>query len=84
MISLVFCSNSPENIGMLVWRELPTLNAIMKMVTSQRFRFPTVDCNDIRKMDMKRMDYEAREEVRYNLKGLFIGDIVHKSNQLYL
>lgn len=63
MIALVFCANSPENIGSLVWREHPTLQAIIKMVTSQRFRFPTVDCDDVEKMNMKKLDYAAREEV---------------------
>ena len=72
MISLVFCANSPENIGMLVWREHPTLQAIIKMVTSQRFRFPTVDCNDATKIDMKKLDYVARVEVRYFSRESFV------------
>ena len=71
MISLVLCANSPEKIGMLVWREHPTLQAIIKMVTSQRFRFPTVDCNDVTKMEMKKLDYVAREEVRFYFTLIF-------------
>lgn len=71
MIALVFCANSPDNIGLLVWRELPTIQAIIKMVTSQRFRFPTVDCNDVEKINMKKLDYTAREEVRV-MSGLFV------------
>lgn len=65
MIALVLCSNSPQKIGTLVWREHPTLQAIIKMVTSKRFRFPTVDCDEVEKMNMKKLDYAAREEVRY-------------------
>ena len=64
MIALVFCVNAPDNIGKLVWREHPTLQAIIKMVTSQRFRFPTVDCNDVEKVNMKKLEYTAREKVR--------------------
>lgn len=72
MIALVFCAYSPDNIGGLVWREHPTLQAIIKMVTSQRFRFPTVDCNDVEKMKMKKLDYAAREQVCFVFSGRFL------------
>jgi DNA-binding transcriptional MocR family regulator len=64
MITLIFCARSPSTIGALVWREHPTLQAIMKMVTTQRFRFPTVDCDESEALEMKRLDRAAREKVR--------------------
>jgi sporulation-control protein spo0M len=63
MIALVFCAHNPKKVGTLVWREHPTLQAIIKMITSQRFRFPTVDCDESAKDQMKQLDYNARAEV---------------------
>jgi hypothetical protein len=63
MIALVMCANSPAKIGAVVWQDHPTLRALMKMVTSNRFKFPTIDCDESERNEMKRLDYAARDEV---------------------
>jgi hypothetical protein len=64
MLALVMCGHSPAKIGFVVWQEHPTLRALMKMVTSSRFRFPTVDCDENERTEMKRSEQAARDEVR--------------------
>jgi len=63
MMALVICGSSGK-IGALLWKEHPTLRALMKMVTSTRYRFPTVDCDEIEREDMKKAEQAARDEVR--------------------
>jgi hypothetical protein len=63
MIALVICAKSPSKIGAVVWQDHPTLRALMKMITTNRFKFPTVDCDEPERNEMKRLDYAAREEV---------------------
>jgi hypothetical protein len=58
------CSRSPEKIGVVLWQEHPTLRALIKMVTSNRFRFPTVDCDEDQRSEMKSAEQAAREKVR--------------------
>lgn len=64
MLALVMCSRSPSRIGAVAWKEHPTLRALMKMVTSNRFRFPTVDCDDLERAAMKAAEQTARDKVR--------------------
>ena len=63
MLALVICSTSPQSIGGVMFQEHPTIRALIKMVTSGRFRFPTIDCDDETKKLMKREDHEARAKV---------------------
>ena len=63
MIALIMCCYS-SNIATVVWKESPTLRALMKMVTSMRYRFPTVDCDDTARDEMKKAEQAARDEVR--------------------
>jgi DNA-binding transcriptional MocR family regulator len=63
MIALVICAKSPAKVGAVVWHEHPTLRALIKMVTSSRFRFPTVDCDESERNEMKRLEHDARDEV---------------------
>ena len=51
-IALSLCSLSPC-IGKVLWEELPTLKALIKMTTAQKYRYPTADC-----------DAEEKESVR--------------------
>lgn len=62
MIALVLCVTSVE-IGSVVWKDHPTLRALMKMVTSMRYRFPTVDCDENSREKMKQADKAARDKV---------------------
>jgi hypothetical protein len=63
-LALVMCGASPEHIGAAGWEEHPTLRALIKMVTSDRYRFPTVDCDDIAREEMKKTEQTMRDEVR--------------------
>lgn len=58
------CGSSPAIIGCVAWKEHPTLRALIKMVTSDRYRFPTVDCDDLARDEMKRTEQAMRDEVR--------------------
>jgi hypothetical protein len=61
-VSLVFCGSSGK-IADVMWKEHPTLQSLMKMVTSSKYRFPTVDCDDAGRDKMKSAEQKAREEV---------------------
>jgi hypothetical protein len=65
----VMCGSSPDSIGMAAWKDYPTLRALMKMVTSDRYRFPTVDCDDGSRDEMKKAEQSMRDEVRTCILG---------------
>jgi hypothetical protein len=62
-LALILCGSSPEHIGTVAWEEHPTLRALIKMVTSDRYRFPTVDCDDAARDEMKKTEQAMRDEV---------------------
>jgi hypothetical protein len=62
-LALVMCGASPEHIGNEVWTNHPTVQALIKMVTSGRYRFPTVDCDEKQRNEMKETETRIREEV---------------------
>jgi integrator complex subunit 1 len=72
MLALVMCGASPEKIGSMVWNEHPTLRSLMKMVTAARYRFPTVDCDDQRRDDIKQKEQAARDEETRIAELLFL------------
>lgn len=57
------CGESPHEIGTLVWNDYPTLRALIKMVTSGRYRFPTIDCDEGSRSKMKEAEAKMRDEV---------------------
>ena len=61
-LALVMCGASPDRIGEAAWNEHPTLRALIKMVTSNRYRFPTVDCDEASREEMKRTEQTMRDE----------------------
>lgn len=63
-LALVMCGASPERIGNEIWTNHPTVQALIKMVTSGRYRFPTVDCDEGQRNDMKATETSIRDEVR--------------------
>ncbi len=63
MLALVMSAASPDLIGIVVWKEHPTLRALMKMITSNRYRFPTVDSDESMREEMKKCEQAARDEV---------------------
>jgi hypothetical protein len=66
MLSLILCSSSTNNIGTVVWNDHPTLKSLMKMITSNRFRFPTIDCDDFEQAKIKADEKAARDMVSNN------------------
>jgi hypothetical protein len=70
-LALIMCGSSPGKIGCVAWKEHPTLRALIKMVTSDRYRFPTVDCDDLARDEMKRTEQAMRDEVRGRGRRIF-------------
>lgn len=71
-LALVMCGASPEHIGSRAWQEHPTLRALIKMVTSDRYRFPTVDCDDAARDEMKKTEQSMRDEEARLAELLFL------------
>jgi hypothetical protein len=63
MLALIMSAVSPDLIGIVIWKEHPTLRALMKMITSERYRFPTVDSDENMREEMKKCEQAARDEV---------------------
>ena len=57
------CGSSPKEIGSVAWEKHPTLRVLIKMVTSDRFKFPTVDCDEVGRDEMKKTEQTMRDEV---------------------
>lgn len=72
MLALIMCGASPGQIGSVAWNEHPTLRALIKMVTSDRYRFPTVDCDDAAREAMKKTEQDMRDEEAKITEFLFL------------
>jgi integrator complex subunit 1 len=72
MLALVMCGSSKESIGSTAWNEHPTLRALIKMITSTRYRFPTVDCDEQARAEMKKAEQNARDEESQIAELLFL------------
>ena len=64
-LALVMSGASPGGIGATLCENHPTVQALVKMVTSGRYRFPTVDCDDTSREQMKKGENALRDEVSY-------------------
>lgn len=64
MLTLIMCGASPDVIGLEMWNGNPTIRAVIKMVTSGRYRFPTIDCDEASRSEMKSAEANMRDEVR--------------------
>lgn len=67
-LALIMCGSSPDRIGRVAWDEQPTLRSLIKMVTSDKYRFPTVDCDEEARDEMKKTEQAMRDEVRIRIK----------------
>lgn len=70
-LALILCGKAPKEIGSVAWKDHPTLRALMKMVTSDRFRFPTVDCDELAREDMLKSEQAMRGEEGKITESLF-------------
>ena len=72
ILGLVMCGSNPERIGSVVWKDHPTLCGLIKMVTSTKYRFPTVDCDEVSRERMKQEEQTARDEETRVAELLFL------------
>jgi integrator complex subunit 1 len=79
-LALIICGASPDIVGAICWEEHPTLKALMKMVTSDRYRFPTVDCDDGAREMQKKTEQEMRDEEAKITELLFLSPKNPKRN----
>jgi integrator complex subunit 1 len=61
-LALIICGMAPNEVGSVAWKEHPTLRALMKMVTSDRYRFPTADCDPTARDEMLKTEQAMRGE----------------------
>ena len=61
-IALIMCGASPDAIGSVALEKFPTLKALIKMITSDRYRFPTVDSDDAAREEQKKTEQTMRDE----------------------
>lgn len=59
-IALSLCGLS-SSIGKFLWEEHPTLRALIKMTTAQKYRYPTADCDDAEKEIVRIEDGKVKE-----------------------
>jgi integrator complex subunit 1 len=70
-LALIMCGASPDVIGALALQEFPTLKALIKMITSDRYRFPTVDCDDEAREEQKKIEQAMRDKEAKITEHLF-------------
>ena len=71
-LALIMCGASPSTIGQSAWNEHPTLKTLIKMVTSDRYLFPTVDCDNEGREEMKNTEQAMRDEEAKLTELLFL------------
>jgi integrator complex subunit 1 len=70
-LALIICGTAPQDIGAVAWKEHPTLRALIKMVTSDRYRFPTVDCDVTARDEMLKTEQAMRGREAKITEALF-------------
>ncbi len=63
IIALILCGKSPQKLGAEMWKASPTIKALIKMVTSGKFRFPTADCNEMEREEMRLAEHNIKQWV---------------------
>eukprot|EP00581_Thalassiosira_minuscula_P003929 CAMPEP_0183747604 /NCGR_PEP_ID=MMETSP0737-20130205/67347_1 /TAXON_ID=385413 /ORGANISM="Thalassiosira miniscula, Strain CCMP1093" /LENGTH=2129 /DNA_ID=CAMNT_0025983317 /DNA_START=37 /DNA_END=6424 /DNA_ORIENTATION=+ len=71
-IVLVLSGLLPHEIGSTIWDEHPTLAALIRMTTSQKYRFPTADCSETEKERVRRAEETVKEEEAKIAEMLFM------------
>jgi len=78
-LALIMCGASPDAIGSVALEKFPTLKAIIKMITSDRYRFPTVDSDEAAREEQKKTEQTMRDEEAKITEVLFAPN--HKSKR---
>ena len=60
-IALAMCGLS-SSVGSEMWGQHPTLRSLIKMTTSQKYRFPTADCDVAQKDLIREEDRKMKEQ----------------------
>jgi integrator complex subunit 1 len=81
-LALVVIGASPAGIGVKLCDEIPTLRELTKMVTSGRYRFPTVDCNEAKRDEMKKGESDMRQLESNAAEFLFLPPEPKKSSSI--
>jgi len=71
VIALTICGKSPQTVGAKLWDEHPTLRALVKMTTAEKYRYPTADCNDLEREATKKNENRLREKESQITEALF-------------
>ncbi len=71
-IALVLSGLSPKDVGAELWNLHPTMRALIRMTTSQKYRFPTADCDEAQRDKVKRMEARTRETESHIVEKLFM------------
>jgi len=71
-IALVLIGLSPNDVGAALWNQHPTLRALIKMTTSQKYRFPTAECDEAERDKVKQMESRTRETEASIVEKLFL------------
>jgi len=61
-LALIVCGASPSAVGAIALEKFPTLKAMIKMITSDRYRFPTVDSDEAAREEQKGIEQAMRDE----------------------
>lgn len=80
-LALIMTGASPDGIGAVIAEQHPTLREIIKMVTSGRYRFPTVDCDDSQRDEMKKGESSMRQQESSAAELLFLPPLTRKESK---
>lgn len=70
-ILLQVLSGSVPEVGKDLWNSQPNIRSLIKMTTSQKYRFPTADCTKKERESAKHEDQRLKEEEREIVRFLF-------------
>jgi len=70
-IALTLSGLLPDKVGSRMWQENPTLRALIRMTTSQKYRFPTADCSNSEKKKVRLAEERMKQEVSTYLYSSF-------------
>ena len=80
-IALVLSGLSPKDVGAELWNQHPTMRALIRMTTSQKYRFPTAECDEAQRDKVKRMEARTREIEANIVEKLFMPPKPRKMDQ---
>lgn len=80
-IALVLCGLSPKDVGAALWNHSLTMRALIKMTTSEKFCYPTADCDEAERRHVKQMEKKTRDLESNIVEMLFMPQKKRKMKQ---